>query len=226
MRQIRISVLAIASVVLGLSSSISAQNGDGQGVSLSGSLQSDMLFPQEDQSIGTGTYDADFLSNTFLDLTLQSKYITAGARLELLNNPLPGFESGYAGAGIPHFYVTGKYKFFEVTAGDIYDQFGAGFIFRSYEDRPLGIDNALRGGRIVLSPYKGIRFKALGGMQRIYWNFNGSNGYGFDYGKGGAVWGDGLELSVDECVTVLQAYNRTFLFVASFACLFVPEPSL
>ena len=128
-----------------------------------------------------------------------------------MNNPLPGFESGYAGAGIPHFYVTGKYKFFEVTAGDIYDQFGAGFIFRSYEDRPLGIDNALRGGRIVLSPYKGIRFKALGGMQRIYWNFNGSNGYGFDYGKGGAVWGADLELSVDEWVPAMQEYNWRLL---------------
>ena len=195
-------------------------------VTLSGSLQSDMLFPQEDASIGTGTYDADFLSNTFMDLTLQSKYVTAGARLELLNNPLPGFESGYAGAGIPHFYVTGKYKFFEITAGDIYDQFGNGFIFRSYEDRPLGIDNALRGGRIMLMPYDGIRFKVLGGMQRIYWNFNGSNGYGFDYSKGGAVWGADLELQIDDWVPRMQEANWRLMVGGSFVSRYEPEQDI
>ena len=131
MRQIRISVLAIASVVLGLSSSISAQNSDGHGVSLSGSLQSDMLFPQEDQSIGTGTYDADFLSNTFLDLTLQSKFITAGARLELLNNPLPGFEYD---EGNKYYIRDIKFigntvydrdfllRYLQMNSGDVYNQ--------------------------------------------------------------------------------------------------------
>ena len=211
--------------LLGLPAFVTAQE-DSSPVTLSGSLQSDMLFPQVDEQIGTGTYDADFLSNTFLDLTLQSKYVTAGARLELLNNPLPGFEQGYAGAGIPHFYVTGKYKFFEVTAGDIYDQFGNGFIFRAYEDRPLGIDNALRGGRIVLMPYDGIRFKVLGGMQRIYWNFNSSNGYGFNYAEGGAVWGADLELQIDDWVPTMQENNWRLMLGGSFVSRFEPEQDI
>ena len=211
--------------LLGLPAFVTAQE-DSSPVTLSGSLQSDMLFPQVDEQIGTGTYDADFLSHTFLDLTLQSKYVTAGARLELLNNPLPGFEQGYAGAGIPHFYVTGKYKFFEVTAGDIYDQFGNGFIFRAYEDRPLGIDNALRGGRIVLMPYDGIRFKVLGGMQRIYWNFNSSNGYGFNYAEGGAVWGADLELQIDDWVPTMQENNWRLMLGGSFVSRFEPEQDI
>ena len=77
---------------------------------LSGSIQSDMLFPQADSVIGTGAVTDKFLSNTYLNLNFGSQYVDAGARLELLNKPLPGFEKEFAGAGIPNFYVTGKFK--------------------------------------------------------------------------------------------------------------------
>ena len=33
----------------------------------------------------------------------------------------------------------------KLTGGYIYTQFGTGLTFRSYEERPLGIDNALVG---------------------------------------------------------------------------------
>ena len=58
---------------------------------LSGSIQSDMLFPQADSVIGTGAVTDKFLSNTYLNLNFGSQYVDAGARLELLNKPLPGF---------------------------------------------------------------------------------------------------------------------------------------
>ena len=60
----------------------------GDKVSLSGSLQADVLFPQEDEAIGTGTYDDWGLTNTYLDLNLLSKYVSAGARLEYLDHLL------------------------------------------------------------------------------------------------------------------------------------------
>ena len=31
----------------------------------------------------------------------------------------------------------------EITAGNFYEQFGSGLIFRSYEEKGLGIDNAM-----------------------------------------------------------------------------------
>ena len=165
---------------------------EGKGVSFHGSIQTDMLVPQVDSVIGATNYAGSFLSNTYIDLSLSSTYVTAGARLELLHKPLPGFEDAFAGGGLPNVFVTGKYKWFEMTVGNVYDQFGSGLIFRAYEDRPLGIDNSLRGARIVLRPYKGINFKMLGGMQRKYFNYNAQNYFGFDYSQG-AVMGADLE---------------------------------
>ena len=39
-----------------------------------------------------------------------------------------------------------------VTAGNFYEQFGSGLILRSFEERTLGIDNALDGLRLKYAP--------------------------------------------------------------------------
>ncbi len=66
-------------------------------VTLTGSLQSDILIPQEDNNIGTGTYKDDVLTNTYAELHALSKYVDAGARFEYLDHPLPGFEKDFKG---------------------------------------------------------------------------------------------------------------------------------
>lgn len=214
--------LLLVSIALSLATTIWAQE-ENEPVVLSGALQTDMLFPEEDAAIGTGSYDSKFLSNSYLDLILNSKYITAGARLEMLQNPLPGFEDDFAGGGIPYLFLTGRYKWAELTVGDIYDQFGSGFILRLYEERSLGISNSLRGGRLVLTPYKGIRFKALGGMQRVYFNYDYQNNkLGFDYSKG-AVWGADLELGVEEWIPTMLDNNWRLTLGGSFVSKHEPE---
>lgn len=172
---------------------------------LKGSIQSDVLIPQEDEKIKTGTYDDWALTNTYAELQLLNKYVTAGARLEFLEYPLPGFEKDFKGWGVPYFYITGKYKKIELTAGDFYDQFGSGFIFRTYEERSLGIDNSLRGGRIVVQPFKGVNLKLLGGQQRHYWHHNDSWVYGGD-----------LELSIDQWSKRMRESNTYLMLGASF----------
>lgn len=165
-----------------------AQYQEKKDLSLNGSFQTDLLFSEEDEAIGARKYDPKVRSNTYVDLFLYSRYINAGARLELLTDPLPGYDDrGFDGQGIPYFFVSGKYKWFELTAGDFYDQFGSGFIFRTYQERSLGIDNSLRGGRLVITPEKGIRFKILGGTQRNYWKHTDSY-----------VLGGDLELNMEE----------------------------
>ena len=203
------------------SSALFAQE-EGKGVSFHGSVQTDMLVPQVDSVIGATNYAGSFLSNTYVDLSLSSTYVTAGARLELLHKPLPGFEDAFAGGGIPNVFVTGKYKWFEMTVGNVYDQFGSGLIFRAYEDRPLGIDNSLRGARIVLRPYKGINLKMLGGMQRKYFNYNAENYFGFNYNLG-AVMGADLELNIDEWSKVMQEGNYRLLIGASYVSKYDPD---
>ena len=136
-----------------------------KGVTISGSIQSDVLVPQHDS--GTGAKKTgDFLNNTYFDLMLQSKYIDAGTRFEFLEYPLPGFEKDFEGWGVPNLWLKGKLGKVELTAGSFYEQFGSGFILRTYEERSLGIDNSLFGGRVVVKPMKGVTLKALSGVQR------------------------------------------------------------
>lgn len=215
-------IVLLLNITIGASAQ---EDSDKQGVTLRGSLQSDMLLPEEDAAINTGFYNYNFLSNTYLNLQLNSKYVTAGGRLELLTRPLPGFDAEFAGAGLPNLYVTGKLKFIEFTVGNIYDQFGSGFIFRSYEERSLGVDNSLRGGRLVLRPYKGVIFKALGGMQRRYFNYTIENAYGFDFSQG-AVWGADLELNLDEWIAPLNKNSWYLLFGASFVSKYQPTQDI
>ena len=198
---------------------------DGGGVALKGNFQTEGLVGQIDSVIGATGYNGPYVSNSYLDLSLSSQYVTAGARLELLHCPLPGFEDGFAGGGLPNVYVTGKYKWFEATVGNVYDQFGSGLIFRAYEDRPLGVDNSLRGARFVFTPYKGIRLKALGGMQRKYFNYGMDNAFGFDYSQG-AVMGADLELNIDEWSKAMQDGGYNLLFGASYVSKYDPDEVL
>lgn len=162
-------------------------------IQLSGSIQSDILIPQDDDKIGTEDYSEWGLTNTFVELNATSKYVDAGARFEYLEHPLPGFEKDYAGWGVPYFYVKGKYKNAELTLGNFYEQFGSGFILRTYEERSLGVDNSLRGGRLVYKPFNGVTVKALGGQQRRYWDYNDS-----------WVMGGDVELNIDQWSKKMQ----------------------
>ena len=174
-------------------------------ISVNGSVNSNVLFPEEDKDIGASAYDETALTNTYLDLNLLSQYVNAGARLEFLKYPLPGFEPDFAGWGIPYLYITGHYKKIRLTVGDFYDQFGSGLIFRAYQERSLGIDNAIRGGRLVIEPYKGVNIKALGGKQRRY----------FEHNPGYILGGD-LELNIDQWLPKLQENNTFFMLGGSF----------
>ena len=182
-----------------------AQEG-GRKVVLHGSVQSDVLIPEEDEKIGTGTYSDWGLTNTYADLNLMSKYVDAGARLEFTEFPLPGFEPDFKGWGVPHIYVKGKLKGVELTAGDFYDQFGSGFVFRTYEERSLGIDNSLRGARVNVTGLKGVSFKVLGGLQRRYW----------DWSKDSWVGGADLELNLEQYSARMRDKNITWMVGGSY----------
>lgn len=180
------------SLFLVTSSLLMAQEEE-KGFTLSGSLQTDVLFGEEDAAIGATKSENVSQSNTYLDLNLLSKYVDAGGRLEYMRDPLPGFVDNFAGQGLPYFYVTGKLKNVELTAGDFYEQFGSGFVLRAYEERSLGIDNSIRGGRLRLNPYKGVNIRMLGGNQRYYWER--SDGY---------LFGGDVELNVDQWFRRMQ----------------------
>ena len=178
------------------------------GIRLSGIVQSDNLFPTGTQADGS---NEDWRSNTYLDLKLTSRYADAGVRLEYLEHPLPGFERDFRGWGLPHYYLNGHSSLadgqssMDFTVGTFYEQFGSGFILRTYEERTLGIDNSLLGGRIVFRPYKGIALKAVSGSQRHYWQQSDS-----------WVTGADAEFSIDQWSEHMQRSGTTLTVGASW----------
>ncbi len=173
-------------------------------VTLTGSIQSDIMLPQNDSIIGAEKTE-DVVTNTYVTLQLNSKYVDAGARLEYLEHPMPGYEGDFKGWGVPHFYVKGRLGMAELTAGTFYEQFGSGFILRTYEERSLGIDNSLLGGRLVLKPTDGVTVKLLSGKQRRYWSWNKS-----------LVSGADVEVSLDEWIPSLKKSNTRLMIGGSW----------
>lgn len=185
----------LATAMVSAASAQEAKESKGYNIDLTGSVQSDILIPQDDKNIGTEKYDGDVLTNTYVELHALSKYVDAGARFKYLDHPLPGFEKDFKGKGVPFYYIKGKLKNAELTIGNYYEQFGSGFILRTYEERSLGIDNSLLGGRLIYRPYKGIQIKALTGKQRCYWDINDSWVSGADIELGLAEWFNGMQKS-------------------------------
>lgn len=164
-----------------------------EGKSVSGSIQSDFLIPTGTQADGS---HEDVRNNTYVEVNAMTQYIDAGVRMEYLEHPLPGFEKDFKGWGVPYYYVKGKLKNAELTLGTFYEQFGSGFVLRTYEERTLGIDNSLLGGRLLLTPLPGMRLKALAGKQRRYWNLNHA-----------WISGADLEIDLDEYIKPLATAN-------------------
>lgn len=133
-----------------------------------GNFQTDVQFYNKDTAIGAPITPEKVRMNSFCNLIYTKGGLTAGMRFESYLNALQGFDQRYQGNGIPFRYVNYKTDKVELTAGSFYEQFGSGLVFRSYEERSLGYDNAMDGFRVKYKIYKGIYTKALIGKQRFF----------------------------------------------------------
>lgn len=181
---------------------------------ISGSVQSDMMVaPQVDKAIGAyeESYDNKYiLNNTYIDLFLQHSKVEAGIRAEFMQFPMPGFDDkekdmGFKGYGVPNLWAKFKVRKADFTLGSFYEQFGSGFILRTYEERTLGIDNSLLGARINYQPWRGVKATLLSGVQRTYWQWNDN-----------MVSGANLEMSVEEWAKKMQEHDTHLSFGASW----------
>lgn len=148
---------------------------------LSGSFESNSALYLDDAKIKIEQIEARqrFRSNNYLRINYKIKNFTTGVQLEsyypkALLNYSPNFNKTNLGT----FYI--NYKFnklgLDATVGHFYEQFGSGLVFRTWEDRQLGIANSIAGARLIYSPTQSIHFTALYGKQR--------NGLAFDFTDG------------------------------------------
>jgi len=147
---------------------------------ISGNFQFDAQYYLEDSLIGAPVVPEKILSNGFGNLNFNYGNFNAGLRYESYLNPLLGFDPRYKGSGITYRFASYTVNDLEVTIGNFYDQFGSGMIFRSYEERTLGIDNAMDGIRLKYKPTSGVILKGFIGEQRSYFEKGPGIVRGFD----------------------------------------------
>lgn len=163
-------ILSLAAVLL-LGATATAQGVLGGHVT--GNFQIDGQITRNDSVIGAEEKPEKLRTNARADILYTNGNFNAGLRYEAYLNPIPGFDEQYQGQGIANYFVSYKTQDFAITAGHFYEQFGNGMTLRAYEDRFLGLDNAIRGLNVMYRPWRGVTFKGLVGQQRYFWETQG-----------------------------------------------------
>ena len=164
----------VFTLALGLGSlGLSAQEKQADYGQIHGNFQTNAQYYLRDTLIdpqGDAYPDERMLAAGFLNLIYTKGDFMAGIRYENYQNNLVGLPEGFKGQGIPYRFARYKKDGFDITVGNYYEQFGSGLVFRTYEERGLGLDNAMDGLRLIVNIRPGITAKALVGRQRIYFN--------------------------------------------------------
>lgn len=148
--------------------------------SFSGAFETNANVFLRDSSIGafnTPQYDHQFFGGeAWLNVNYQAKDLLISTRFDMYNNSnlLNPFDS-YTGIGIGRWYIQKKISKLTLSGGYIYDQIGAGIIFRAFENRPLFIDNALYGASLKYDLGKGWSAMAFAGRQKNAFDTYGGN---------------------------------------------------
>ncbi|MBM55605.1 MAG: hypothetical protein CMB32_03505 [Euryarchaeota archaeon] len=170
---------------------------------------------QEDSLIGAVVPPSKTGFNAYSNLIYTQGNFSAGLRYESFLNSVLGFPGRFSGTGVGYRFARyeDREKGVDVTIGNFYEQFGNGMLFRSYEARDLGLDNAMDGIRLILTPIDALRLKVVYGKQRLDFEDGLVNGDGIIRGING-------ELSYNELVSKFNdsklRVNSDFSFVSRF----------
>lgn len=170
--------LLLLGATCALSAGAQIRLGDGQ---LSGSFETNSIYYVADtkmMDVASYAVPGDrFGSNNYLKLDYNYGRFSAGIQMEAYMPMLQGFNNipdAFHGFKLASKYVQWQDENFAILVGDIYDQFGNGLIFRSYEDRALGFNNSLEGVRGIYNFGNYVQFKGLYGRPRLYMDYEDS----------------------------------------------------
>ena len=141
-----------------------------------GSFESNSQLLQNDQSLDFISPEDNFRSNNYFQINYQINNILAGIQYEgYLPSSLLGFYPELDNQNkITNYFIKIQNEKSDITVGSFYEQFGNGLIFRSWEDRQLGINNAIKGIKLKYYPSDNIELTALYGQQRDGFNYTAS----------------------------------------------------
>jgi hypothetical protein len=133
-----------------------------------GGFESNSQWLLDDDGLNFTAPEDQFRANNYLLLNYSLGKFTAGIQYEsYLPSALLGYAPVYDGEnGIGTYYLNFKNETLDITGGYFYEQFGSGLILRSWEDRQLGLNNALKGVRVNFKPTDYLDVTGLFGQQR------------------------------------------------------------
>ncbi|MBQ5594430.1 MAG: hypothetical protein IIU78_01850 [Alistipes sp.] len=137
----------------------------------------------------------NFGSNDFLKVDYTLDKFSAGVQIDAYLPALYGYDlyiyqqRDSKRTGFLTKYIQWEDENWGIRIGDIYDQFGNGFVFRAYEDRNLAFNNSLAGARLHYNLNNLLNIKVLAGAPRLY-----------DIRTKNAVWGGDLSLSLSDII--------------------------
>ena len=155
---------------------------------LSIGLESNTVWYNDDNETGdffdTANNDSDnhIRSNSYLKIDYNFlESLTVSVQMESYEPfALLNYSKNYEGTNLGTYSLNYRDSKLNITAGHFYSQFGSGLILRNWEDRQLGINNALQGGKIVYDPFSFISLTALYGKQRVGFTISEGEIYGFN----------------------------------------------
>ncbi|MCS4239217.1 hypothetical protein M2306_003098 [Myroides gitamensis] len=160
-------------------------------------LENNSQWYVDDKKIKLDPVEAEkdrFRANSYLKVDYDYKNWSFGTQLEsYAPNPILNYNPEFKNFDIGTIYAryNNVEKGLDVTAGHFYDQFGSGLLFRAWEDRQLGINNAMFGLNAKYSIGSWGEITVLGGKQRTI--------MGFDLSKS-IVFGGDLNVDVGQVV--------------------------
>ena len=175
---------------------------------LTGSFETNNILYREDPKTGAFPGDDKFGSNNYLKLDYYRGKFSAGLQLEGYFPVLQDYPVELQKAKLTNYFVTWTDNDFSVTAGTFYDQFGSGLLFRSWEDRTLGMNNAVMGARFTYNFKNILALKAIWGMPRIGMDFSDTKVRGLDLSFAVSElfnWNDGPYFAIEG--SVLSRYE-------------------
>ena len=134
-----------------------------------GGLESNSQWLQTDEGINFLAPEDQFRANNYILMNYNLGKFTAGVQYEsYLPSALLGYSPIYDNQNnVATYYFNYKDESLDVTGGYFYEQFGSGLILRSWEDRQLGLNNALKGLNVKFNVTKDLSLKAVFGKQRF-----------------------------------------------------------
>lgn len=152
---------------------------------LSGSFESYTQLYRKDTAIGAVPPPDKIGSNNFFKLDYTYNQFSAGIQYEAYLPAIQGFPfvsstSGRSESKLVNRYFRYSGRQLMVQVGDFYEQFGSGLVFRSWENRQIGVNNALEGASIQVTPVGYVKLKLVYGRPRKYFDYANSVVRGVD----------------------------------------------